>query len=489
MDKYQTSIFNDVLGPVMTGPSSSHTAAPWRIGYFIGRLMDQIIQIYIEFPDGGSYHGTYKGQKSDIAFVAGILGMQVTDSCFKDSFEIAEQRGILIQINISQHALSHPNLSYITIENAHQKICVESWSTGGGMFEIRSINGFPVSCKGNCHELVLFESSGEITNTKLPEAPSDINNGNMRYIPPILPVPHRDIHLPFTTADELKSFIKNNPMPLWKAAVLYESIRSGWSESEVLEFAGNLVEVMRQSIINGLKSDFYMSGFLTPSAQNIMKRMKDGPMIDTGVIGNAALYSLAVMEYNSAMGIVVASPTAGSCGVIPGVLFSLDCMDVPDMDKCAKALLCAGIIGVFIANQATFAAEVCGCQAEIGAASCMASAIAAFFLDSDIKTMLNAASMALQNMLGLICDPVAGYTEIPCISRNASAASNAIISANLAAGGFDSVIPLDETILAMFETGKMMPPELRCTGRGGLCVTKTGKMIDEKINMRGLYND
>ena len=535
MSKYQASIFNDVLGPVMTGPSSSHTAGPGRIGRFIGMLADDIKNITIEFPETGSYAGTYRGQKSDVAFVAGILGFSITDPDFGKSLTIAKNRGVSVEILIGERQIAHPNTCFITIENSCKKICVESRSTGGGMFEIKSINGAPVFCAGDCHEIIIMDKRGEnrlhgyassvierenlcfkdelnsstngiinftdksnssangISNFKLKTAPprelldslkknADESGGEIRYIPPLLPVARRgEISVPFSTSGEMAEFIKADDMPFWKAAVLYEHIRGGWGEERVLEFAQNLIEVMRRSVLSGLRSDFDASGFLPPSARSIRSAMETGRLIDTGVIGNAALYSTAVMEYNNAMGIIVACPTAGSCGVIPGVLFGIAGMDESDTLICAKALLCAGLIGAFIANQATFAAEVCGCQAENGAASCMASAVASFFLESDINKTLNAASMAMQNMLGLICDLVAGQTNIPCITRNAMAASNAIVSANLAAGGFDPVIPLDEVIAAMSEVGRMLPRELRCTGLGGLCATPTGQAVTKRV--------
>lgn len=141
------------------------------------------------------------------------------------------------------------------------------------------------------------------------------------------------------------------------------------------------------------------------------------------------------------------------------------------LEQAAKALLCAGIIGVFIAEQATFAAELYGCQAENGAASAMAAAMAVSLVNEDPILSLRAASTALQNVLGLICDPVACRVEIPCISRNAMSVSNALTSAEMTLGGYDSQIPLDQTIETMYRVGRQLPSELRCTGNGGLCLT------------------
>ena len=146
-------------------------------------------------------------------------------------------------------------------------------------------------------------------------------------------------------------------------------------------------------------------------------------------------------------------------------------------EEIIKGLLAAGLSGAFIANQATFGAEVAGCQAENGAASAMAAAGVVELLGGSVEQGFAAASLALQNMLGLICDPVGGLTEIPCISRNVAAMSNAVMAANMVMLGFDPVIPYDETIRTMYEVGRQLPSALRCTCEGGLCVTKTAKEI------------
>lgn len=519
MSQYQISIFNDVLGPVMTGPSSSHTAGPGRIGYFIGKLMDSFEYIKIEFPQKGSYAGTYKGQKSDVAIVAGLLGMEIIHPKFKDSLAILEEKNISLEIVITDYEAEHPNSSIITLKKkSGEQVSVESWSTGGGMFVIRSINGISVTCKGDYHELVVLGDTSldpelsvkleqclkswnivsvhknicvtkGVSNIKLSTEPSKslistLSNitescgGKLRYIPPILPVATGEEKiLPFETADELEKYLFEHEMPLWQAAVTYEAVRSGWSEKQVLSYAEYLLGVMKKSIQQGLAADFQMSGFLSPTAYKIEQASNNEQLIDTGVIGKGTIYSTAVMEYNSALGQVVASPTAGSCGVLPGTIFALIGINQEDLTEAAKALMCAGLIGVFIAKQATFAAEVCGCQAEIGSASCMAAALVCHFMSIDAKISLKAASMAMQNTLGLICDPVAGCVEIPCINRNAMAVSNAIVCANLAVGGFDPVISLDEVILAMYKVGKMLPRELRCTGLGGLCDTVKAKEL------------
>jgi L-serine dehydratase len=190
------------------------------------------------------------------------------------------------------------------------------------------------------------------------------------------------------------------------------------------------------------------------------------------------------MEVKSAMGVIVAAPTAGACGGLPGACIgAASAMGLPP-DATARAMLAAGLIGVFIAARATFAAEVAGCQAECGAGSAMAAAALVTLAQGTVGQALSAASMALQNILGLICDPVANRVEVPCLSRNVMAASNALACANMALAGFDAVIPLDEVIETMLRVGKSLPSELRCTALGGLSITRTSHKIEKELNQR-----
>jgi L-serine dehydratase len=177
------------------------------------------------------------------------------------------------------------------------------------------------------------------------------------------------------------------------------------------------------------------------------------------------------------MGVIVAAPTAGSAGVLPAVLLPLLWSGRIDRRRAARALAAAGLVGAFVLHAATFAAEEAGCQAENGTASAMAAAALSDLQGAPADVSFRAAALALSNMLGLVCDPVGGGVEIPCISRNSAAAANAVVSANLALGGFDPLIPLDEVIIAMAEIGRLLPCSLRCTARGGLAATPTARRL------------
>jgi L-serine dehydratase len=188
-----------------------------------------------------------------------------------------------------------------------------------------------------------------------------------------------------------------------------------------------------------------------------------------------------LMESKSAMGLIVAAPTAGACGGLPGACIGAARAAGLSNDDIARAMLAGGIIGVFIAAHATFAAEVGGCQVECGAGSGMAAAALATLAGGSTRQAVNAASMALQNILGMICDPVANRVEVPCLGKNVMAASNALACANMALADYDPVVPLDEVVQTMDTVGKMLPSSLRCTALGGLSITKASREIENRL--------
>ena len=514
---YKNSIFNDVLGPVMTGPSSSHTAGPWRIGYTVGHLINNIESFTVKFPKNSSYAGVYKGQKSDVAMVAGILGISIDSELFKEAFSIAKERNISITFEIIDTLEDHPNTAILVLKNKEKIITVKTLSTGGGTIHITEIQEEEVDLKGNTHNLIVYIQDEKNKVCKLVEdyleknsieyqlirnndkfillklrnklADDLLNSLNALlknesaegyFIPAVLPITDfTPVEMEFTTAKETLEYCRKHNISFEEAAILYEIARSGKSREEIYEYADYLLTIMENSIKLALSSDLKTSGFLKPSARKMYELLQSGKMIDTGVIQKASIYATGIMEVNSAMGVVVASPTAGSCGILGAVLVSLYETGEYTRKQILEAMMCAGLVGIFICEQATFAAEVGGCQAEMGSSSSMAAAAIAFLIGCDIEQIMNSSSTALQNMLGLVCDPVGGCVDIPCVNRNSSGVANAIVSANMVYGGFDPVIPLDDTIQAMFNVGNMLPRELRCTGLGGLCDTCKGREIAE----------
>jgi L-serine dehydratase len=219
---------------------------------------------------------------------------------------------------------------------------------------------------------------------------------------------------------------------------------------------------------------------LEPSAREIIHREKNGELAIGGLHTIAAARAMAVMHVNSSMGMVCAAPTGGAAGTIPGVITTL--VDEKEMNskEIVLALFAASAVGLILSNRGTFAAEIAGCQVEIGAAGAMASAAVVESVGGTPQQALDAAAISFQNTMGSPCDLVQGIVEIPCHTRNAVAASSAFVCADLILGGYHNPVPIDETIDAVMEVGKMLPTQLRCTALGGLATTPSAIALQRK---------
>jgi L-serine dehydratase len=273
--------------------------------------------------------------------------------------------------------------------------------------------------------------------------------------------------------------------PLWNLAVAYEAARGGLVEAEIVAKMVEIVRILRRSIAQGIAGTVYedrVLGHQSGEFQRLMRR--PGGLLDGGALNPMILYVTALMEVKSSMGVIVAAPTAGACAALPGAVIAMAESLGMDEVAMAKALLAGGLIGVFIATRWTFAAEVGGCQAEGGSAASMAAAALVSLAGGTLSQSVAAASMALQNMIGLICDPIANRVEAPCLGQNVMAAANALSCANMALAGFDPVIPLDEVIETAKRVSSQMPRELRCTALGGLSITPTSLRLEQRLAER-----
>jgi len=241
-------------------------------------------------------------------------------------------------------------------------------------------------------------------------------------------------------------------------------------------------DVMRQSVISGLDETLRSpSGLSGGSAAKLKKAVEEGKNHYGHLLGNAISMALAVTEFNSCMGKIVAAPTAGSCGVIPAALISvMDEYDLPKRDI-VMSLFTASAIGMVIAKCASIAGAEGGCQAEVGSASAMAAAALTEIFDGTPQMVSDSCAIALKNTMGLVCDPVAGLVEVPCIKRNAMGVANAFTASELALAGIKSVIPADEVIIAMRQVGQLMSTSLKETAEGGLAATPTGCRLCRQI--------
>jgi L-serine dehydratase len=286
--------------------------------------------------------------------------------------------------------------------------------------------------------------------------------------------------VPFVTAEEIIAYSDKNNKAFWELAVLYESERSGLPPGAIMQKMKSIADTLKQSLAEPENDE--IKDRILPNQSQLIE--KSNNLLGGSFNKNVIKYVTRFMDIKTSMGVFVAAPTAGSCGCVSGCIFALAEELGLDDETIAKAMLSAGLIGVLIAQRSTFAAELGGCQAECGSGSGMCAAACAEILGAPVKTCLAAASMALQNIIGLVCDPVGNKVEVPCLGKNILSAFNAIASANMAVSCYDEVIPLDETIAALDSAGRSIPRELRCTGLGGLSITKTSLEIMEKSAQR-----
>lgn len=261
-----------------------------------------------------------------------------------------------------------------------------------------------------------------------------------------------------------------------------ECDHSGAPREEVIAKMGKMLDVMSAAAAGGLDKPLYSNSGLTGGAayQYHQYHLSGKSLLGT-VVSSAVEMALSCSEVNAAMGRIVACPTAGSCGIVPAAVLSAGVANHKTRDEMINALFVATGVGMVIGEHATLAGADGGCQAECGAAASMAAAAVVSMMGGTDHQAVHGAAIALKNMLGLVCDPVGGLVEIPCIKRNAIGASIALTGADMALAGVESYIPFDEVVVAMYSIGKQLPAELRETGRGGLAISKTGLAMYEKL--------
>jgi L-serine dehydratase len=479
-------------------------------------MKENIREVLIEFDTNGSLATTHKSQGSDMGLFGGLLGWNADDNRLTKYESALSKSGIKAEIKIHSIGAIHPNTYKLTLKNEtfqHQIIAV---SVGGGIIEIIQLDDMPISMAGDYFETLIYTSKNghQLIDNLLNNLSADkilIHKGigldiveiksqkfineslkekilanesviDIKEINPVLPVLSSAIaNVPFTTCEEMHEFNRGKNWPLWKLAQYYESKRGNLSEEDVSNKMKNVVEIIKKSISEGWAGTEYEDRILGYQSGQFIETDKQDKLLNGGLLNTIIPYVTAMMEVKSSMGVIVAAPTAGACATLPGTCVAVgEVMNLSD-DELTKAMLSAGMIGVFIAAYSTFAAEVGGCQAEGGSASGMAAAALIDIMNGTAEQATSAASMAIQNMLGLICDPVANRVEVPCLGKNVMAASNALSCANMSLSGFNAVIPLDEVIDTMNKVGESLPSSLCCTALGGLSITKTSKEIEKRL--------
>ncbi len=284
----------------------------------------------------------------------------------------------------------------------------------------------------------------------------------------------------FSSGEELLTICREAQIPISEAAVRMELEREEMDRDGIMNEMRINLEVMRESIREGLEEQqISITGLMGEDADKLMAYTDNAVMGRemTRIVASA----MAVTEVNASMGRIVAAPTAGASGILPAVLIQYgDAHDLSE-EQLIAGLCNAGAIGMIIAHNASIAGASGGCQAETGSAAAMAASALTELRGGTPLMCLHAAAIALKNVMGLVCDPVAGLVECPCIKRNAIGAANAVLCSDMVMAGIESIIPFDEVVTSMRNVGRMMNPDLRETARGGLAATPTAQRIAAKI--------
>ncbi|MBA2870767.1 L-serine dehydratase [Anoxybacillus calidus] len=285
----------------------------------------------------------------------------------------------------------------------------------------------------------------------------------------------------FRNVTELVDLAESQQIKIAEVMIRQEMEVTGRSREEIFAQMERNLQVMEQAVEKGLAGVFSHSGLTGGDAVLLQSYIQKGNFLSGETILDAVSKAVATNEVNAAMGTICATPTAGSAGVVPGTLFAVKEKLKPTREQMVEFLFTAGAFGFVIANNASISGAAGGCQAEVGSAAGMAAAALVEMAGGTPSQAAEAMAITLKNMLGLVCDPVAGLVEVPCVKRNAMGAANAMIAADMALAGIKSRIPCDEVIDAMFRIGQTMPVALKETAQGGLAATPTGRALEAKI--------
>jgi len=430
------SIF-EILGPVIMGPSSSHTGAAYRMGAEAFSLLGQepagiSITLY------NSYARTCRGHMTHVAMVGGCMGLSEKDPDIKQVLRMAEQKGIPVEIKVTYDDKEHPNRADIRIRSCSGKeVLLSAVSIGGGAIRVLQ-----------------------------PDGPSAIQQ---------IPV----INGPETFSDLLE-IAREQEKSLARVILVQEGNAWNCSEQEILSRVSEILEVMKESVKRGIEGDvFPLGGMSDRDAMKVYGASRK--ILKDPVFSKAIAYALAVNEVNASMGIIAAAPTGGACGILPGVLIAVkEERDIPE-EELLLALVTAGGIGSRIARQTSLSASVAGCQVEIGVAAAMTAGALTQMVGGTPGEVIDASAMALKSYLGLACDAIAGLVEVPCIKRNGTTIGTVFSASQMALAGVESQVPMDQVVWALADIGGKMPLYFRDTMSSGLAMTKKGREIFRKV--------
>lgn len=543
----ETLGLTDIIGPVMVGPSSSHTAGALRIAS-MARSLCLAEPVRVEFSLLGSFAHTLSGHGTDKALVAGMLGFAADDLRIRDSFALAEQAGLSFSFAPLPDATDyeHPNTIDIrVIDAAGNEMAVRGESVGGGAAVIRRIDGIDVRITGESTSVVvrqrdeagvlahiaacISERGVNIATTRLyrerkgavaytvletdegvgPEAKAAIEAHpailDVRVIPgdahgaagagdahgagsangerqaeatDTAKALERFRELDFPDAAALLAWCEAHGATLSEAFLEREAALAaslGRADGARAYLAGAL-DVMRRSAQRPREEALpSMGGLIGGEARKLAALDARGGSACDAQLSDAVAFSMAVLETNASMGRIVAAPTAGSAGVIPGVLLALQRSHNLSDDDLVRGLAAAAAVGYLVTRNATVSGAEGGCQAEVGSAAGMAAAAVVELLGGSAEQCLDAAGNALMSLMGLVCDPVAGLVEVPCQKRNAAGAAVALASAQIALAGIGNLVDFDQTVEALYAVGRSLPFELRESALGGIAAAPSAR--------------
>jgi len=505
------SIF-EVIGPIMMGPSSSGTAGMARIGSTAHQfLREEIKSIDVRFCP--QYGEEYFSCRSHLALIGGAMGIPEDDTRLRDALTIAKEKGItLTQSLFTPPIPPHPLAVKLTIGLASGKTFeLTGSSVGGGSITIDELDGFPIK-PASTEAHIFVWADRDITEDSKGIAPEGVVHYSRKenqylfyisvdpktdpklsgrflslagvtraqFVSPFIPlgyIPHTPL---FTTFDQLVALSQSTGKSVAELAIDYEINRTGKTRKEIWDTMAERLNVMRRSMEEGLKGTKSLCGFDTGDAgKRLMEAYQAGKTMGGSVVPKAIARGLAIMEVAQSMGVIVATPTGGSSGVIPGPLFTLqDEHGFTDGRLIEALFVCAAMGVVMYFHHSTFSGSAGGCQAEVGVSSGMTAGGIVYLAGGSAKQIAHGAALAIKNILGLICDPVRGSCEVPCVKRNGIGIANAFSGADMAIAGIESYIPPDEVIDSLVKVQRMLPAEMRC-GSCGVPSTPTGARAAE----------
>ncbi len=494
------SIF-DLLGPAMIGPSSSHTAGANRIGqiarnYFLALEADLTqlspcddIPCYIEIKLFSSFRDTGIGHKTPPAIGSGLLGYK-TDSenmisygepdyikknfkLFKDidvkfmGYKRATEEEDRRYINEQNN-----NIAEITLFYGENRFLITGFSIGGGNVEIRYINGVKLSKFITGKEdlplkLYIDDKKTEIVIKSIEKGSESSSQ-----------------EIPFNSFEEFLDYQEESKKDIINIIFETEYKLQKLEKDDIYSTLSRYWEIMKNSIDEKIKNPKLSPLKLTgDSANKIFNNISESSIFGDNIFSRSIAYATAVNESNAQNGLIIACPTAGSAGIVPGILKAYQEINSTPNKKIYKALMISGFLGMILFDDVTTAGADFGCQAEIGSAAAMAAGSVVYLEGGGAKEIVNAFILAIKNSLGLICDPVGGLVEVPCVKRNGIYSSLALSSAFMALSGVESFVSPDEVIMTMKEVGSRLHKDYKETAKGGLARTRDAKEINISIKL------